>query len=72
MKNNTALNIYLLSSLLIEQLDSCEGTNVFRQKFKHHAKGLIKEIENFDKEVSNLTEANEMNEFINSKRKQLL
>lgn len=72
MKDNTALNIYALSTILLEQLDECEGSNLFRQKFKFHAKGLIKEIENFDILVSKEAESNYMNEFINEKRKQLL
>lgn len=72
MEDNTALNIYTLSVILIDELDKCEGTNLFRQKFKYHAKGLIKEIENFDSSVAELTEANTMNEFINDKRGILL
>lgn len=72
MTDNTALNIYALSVLLIEELDKCEGTNIFRQRFKYHAKGLVKEIENFDRSVAELIEANQMNEFINKKREVLL
>lgn len=72
MKDNTALNIYILSTLLLEQLDDCEGSNIFRQKFKYYAKGLIKEVENFDKQVLSLAEVKDMHEIINLKRDQLV
>lgn len=72
MQEQTALNIYSLSVLLLEQLDNCEGSSLFKNKFKFHAKGLIKEIENFDKSVSLLAEVDQMNEFINRKREKLL
>lgn len=72
MTYKTAENIYILCNLLIEELDSLEGSNIFRQKLKFHAKELTKQIEIFDKNVADLTEANILHEVLNNKRKELL
>jgi len=71
MTDKNALNIYLLCTKLLEELDESQTTSKFKQKFKFHTKGLIKEIENFDKLVFNEEEANSMMEFLNRKTKEL-
>jgi len=71
MKDENALNIYLLSTRLLEELDKAEGTSIFRNKFKLHAKGMIKEIENFDKLVFNNDEKEVMMSYVTKKINEL-
>lgn len=71
MSNENALNIYLLSTRLLEELDKVEGTSIFRNKFKFHAKGMIKEIENFDKLIFHNDEKDVMMEYVNKKINEL-
>lgn len=71
MTDNNALNIYILSNRLIEELDKLENTPAFKQKVKFHAKGLVKELEQFDKKVFQEGEAGPMMDYINRKSEEL-
>lgn len=67
MKDNTALELYLLLTLLLERLDNIKHHNIYKNKFKKYTKDLIKEIENFDKKVFQNEEASIMMQYLNDK-----
>lgn len=66
-EDKLALDIYVLSQKLLEKLDELEGTSLMKQKIKFHAKGLIKEIETFDKIVFQPQEADAIMEYLNER-----